>query len=170
MERAVSREPKNPAYRHRLGRIALQTGNRSIAIEQFRKSVDLDPGFIQSWLSLASSLADDGDLIGASEALSTARALHGTPAAVADNVEAKIHLVSGNLEDAQRAIDAALGSSRDGQNLALSIRICIERAERGQVPIGQARARVKALCRELDTLGDLRFAIEYSREFPAYFS
>lgn len=45
MSLAVNREPNNPGYRHRLGRIAQQTGNRPLAVEQFKRSVEIDPNF-----------------------------------------------------------------------------------------------------------------------------
>ncbi|GGK95320.1 hypothetical protein GCM10009769_11750 [Curtobacterium luteum] len=169
MTRAVTREPNNPAYRHRLGRIALQTGHRQSAIEQFKRSVELDSSFVQSWLSLASALADDGDLEGAQRALAVGRDQPGSPAAVAQNVQAKIHLVMGDLEAAQQSIDSALEGRRDGQNLALAVRICIARAESGLISTGQARARIRALALELDALKQLRFVLDYSREFPKYF-
>ncbi|MGW6194818.1 tetratricopeptide repeat protein [Kribbella sp. NPDC055110] len=169
MQRAVTREPKNPAYRHRLGRIAQLTGHRDLAIQQFRKSVELDPAFVQSWLSLASVLADDGDLVGAQAALLSGRELPGAPAAVVDNVQAKIHLGTGNLDEAYRSIEAALTSRRDGQNLALAVRVWIARAEDGRVTPGQAGAQVTALSRELDTLGQLRYVLDISRDFPQYF-
>lgn len=169
MKRAVAREPNNPAYRHRLGRIALQTGHRQSAIDQFRRSVQLDSSFVQSWLSLASALADDGDLEGAQKALATGRDQPGSPEAVTQNVQAKIYLVTGSLDDAQRSIDAALEGRRDGQNLALAVRICIARAEAGLASPGRARAQVRALAHELDSLGELRFVLDYSRDFPKYF-
>ncbi|MGY3262387.1 TIR domain-containing protein [Frigoribacterium sp. 2355] len=169
MQKAVSREPNNPAYRHRLGRIALQTGHRDLALEQFRRSVEVDSGFVQSWLSLASILADLGDFPGAQSALASARALPGVPTAVADNVQAKLFLISGQLSAAEDAIQVALTGRRDGQNLALAVRILIARGEIGEVAFGEARSQIRALSRELDTLGELRYVADYSREFPRYF-
>jgi tetratricopeptide (TPR) repeat protein len=169
MSQAVAREPANPAYRHRLGRIALLMGDRPLAINQFRESVALDPRFVQSWLSLASALADAGELVAAQEALDEGSAVTGAPIGVVDNVRAKILLVEGKTEEAASAIGRALAEQRDVQNLSLAVRIWIARAESGAVSIGQARAQVRSLSRELDAAGGLQHVYEYSQEFPQYF-
>lgn len=169
MSQAVAREPGNPAYRHRLGRIALLAGNRPLAIDQFRESVALDPRFVQSWLSLASALADAGELGPAQQALDEGSAVTGAPAGVVENVRAKILLADGRIDEAASAIRRALTAQRDVQNLSLAVRIWIARAESGNVTIGQASAQVKALSRELDDAGGLQHVYEYSLEFPSYF-
>lgn len=169
MSQAVTREPANSAYRHRLGRIAMQTGNRQLAIEQFQKSVDLDPTMVQSWLSLASALADAGEMTRAREALEAGSSVPGAPLGVVENVRAKILLHESDLSGAASAIERALRLQRDAFNLALAVRVWIARAEAGIVPIGQAQAQVTALSRELDSSGDLQLVYEYSVEFPAYF-
>lgn len=169
MLQAVNREPRNPAYRHRLGRIAQLTGNRELAMSEFRAGVELDPAFVQSWLSLASVLADSGDMAGAREALGSGAAVAGAPPAVIENVRAKILLFEGELNEAAQAIDSALKAQRDARNLSLAVRIWIERGEEGLVPFGQAQAQVTALTRELDALGGLRNIYDYSVDFPRYF-
>lgn len=169
MQRAVVREPTNPAYRHRLGRIAQETSNRELAIEQFRKCVELDPNFVQSWLSLASSLADERDFEGAQRALDSGNSIPGAPRGVVNNVRAKSYMLTGDLDAAHTAIESALNVHRDVQNIALSIRVWIARAEAGSVPKGQAQAQVSALARELDTNGGLCHVFDSSRDFPSYF-
>lgn len=169
MTRAVQREPRNAEFRHRLGRIAIQTKNRAKAIEQFERSLALDPNYVQSWLSLASAEADDGNLSAAKEALETGAKIHGAPKAIVGNVRAKIHLMAGELDDANTTIEDALSHRRDGHNLALAIRIVIALAEHGSISRGQAKARVKALAIELDAQDALRLVLEDSTEFPFYF-
>jgi tetratricopeptide (TPR) repeat protein len=169
MARAVQREPRNAEFRHRLGRIAIQTGDRPKAIGQFRQSLSLDPKYVQSWLSLASALADDGHPTGAKEALETGATIPGAPQAIVENVRAKIYFLLGELEPANSMIEEALKHRRDPHNLALAIRIVIARAEQGAIPRGQAKARVKTLAIELDAQDALRLVLDYSSEFPAYF-
>ncbi|OHT81080.1 hypothetical protein BKG69_03420 [Mycobacteroides chelonae] len=169
MTRAVQREPKNSEFRHRLGRIAIQTKNLPKAIEQFEQSLVHDPNYVQSWLSLASARADDGDLLGAKMALDTGAKIHGAPQAIIGNVRAKIHLKAGELEDANTAIEAALNHRRDKLNLALAVRIIIALAEQELMSRGQAKARVKTLSIELEAQDSLRLILEYATEFPSYF-
>lgn len=169
MARAVSREPANAAYRHRLGRIAQRTGNSALAMEQFRKSGEIDGNYFQSLLSLASMLADTGELDGARTELERAMRVPGVPMGVSKNVEAKISLLSGNTSGAASSIAAALDDVRDAANIALAVRVWIARAEAGEVSTGQARAQVTSLSKELDSHDQLRSVLDVSREFPQYF-
>lgn len=169
MARAVQREPRNAEFRHRLGRIAIQTGNRTKAIQEFRQSLELDPNYVQSWLSLASALADEGDLTAAQVALDKGSQIQGAPKAIVGNVRAKVHLMAGDLEEAAATIEEALSHGRDGYNLALAIRIVIARAEAGTLPRGQAKARVKTLAIELESQDLLRLVLDTSTDYPYYF-
>jgi tetratricopeptide (TPR) repeat protein len=169
MLRAVQREPKNPSYRHRLARIAQLTGNSTLAITQFRANVKLNPDYFQSTLSLASMLIDEGQFDEARTHLLSSRGAPGVPAGVIGNVQAKLHLVLGDLDDAAQAIAAALGDRRDTANLTLAVQIWIARAEAGVVSRGQAQAQVNALAKELDDQGGLRALLEVTRDYPSYF-
>lgn len=169
MSRAVKREPSNPRYRHRLGRIALQLGNKQLALQEFQHSVDIDPTFVESWMSLASVHVDVGDTQAAQTALTKVKALPGAPSAVIYNVSAKLALATGDLSGAQSAIDEALRSRRDAQNLALAVRVLIARAEDGVLPVGQARAQVRILSKELLAMEELPTILELSQRSPQYF-
>jgi len=169
MSRAVGREPSNPRYRHRLGRIALQLGNRPLALQEFQHSVNIDPTFVESWLSLASVLTDMGDTVLAHTALAKAQALPGAPSAVLHNVSAKLALATTDLKAAQIAIDEALRGRRDAQNLALAVRILVARGEAGLLPVGQARAHVRLLAKELLALDELSMILDVSQRSPQYF-
>jgi len=169
MARAVRREPHNPSYRHRLGRIAHLSGNPDLAVSQFRAAVEIDPNFVPAWVSLASLLADLRDIVGARHALLSAEARPGAPLDVIDNVKAKIAMFSGDLALAQSTIDTALRRRRDPWNLTLAVRILIARGMAGEMSIGQAQAGVRALAKELDSLGQLRNLLEYSTQYPDYF-
>lgn len=169
MIRAVEREPANPGYRHRLGRIAQRRGNHQLAIQQFLKSSSLDPNHYQSRLSLASLYADSGALGDAQAELDFALATPGVPVGVSQNVQAKIHLLSGDTEAAHEAIGRALRDRRDAANLALAVRVWIARAEAGVIGAGQARAQVKIFGNELSDQGELQSILEVSRQYPAYF-
>lgn len=169
MSRAVEREPGNPRYRHRLGRIALQLGNKQDALNEFRRSVDIDPNFVDSWMSLASVHIDLGETEAAKTALAEVKKLPGVPPAVLYNVEAKLALATEDPEAAEIAINEALKNRRDSQNLALAVRVLIARGETGQLPAGQARARVRILAKELLAMDELSMIVELSERYPQYF-
>lgn len=169
MARAVKREPANSAYHHRLGRIHQQTGNRELAIAEFEASVTIDPGFVDSWLSLASIRADAHDFDGAAAALARASAIKGAPLEVVENVRAKLALLQDDLEGARASVSAALRRRRDARNLALAIRVEIAWGEAGRLAVGQVRANVRLMAKELDALGHLVDVLELSALYPQYF-
>ncbi|GAB2597023.1 tetratricopeptide repeat protein [Kribbella endophytica] len=169
MSRAVGREPNNPRYRHRLGRIALQLGNRPLAMQEFQRSVEIDATFVDSWMSLASVQVDLGDNASAQFSLARVEGLPGAPPAVVGNVQAKLALAIDDLNDAQSAIEKALKDRRDPQNLALAVRVLVARGESGALPVGQARAQVRVLAKELMALEELQMILDFSQRFPQYF-
>lgn len=169
MAQAVGREPNNPRYRYRLGRIALQLNDRASAMREFAKCIELDPSFVEAPLSLASAQIDEGLIKEAKETLTGVENSPAAPTAVLYNVKAKLALAGGDLEGAQEASDSALQAQRDMQNLVLAIRVAIERAEANQIPIGQASARVTLLAKELDMQGNLSAVLDSSQRFPQYF-
>ncbi|WP_159448850.1 toll/interleukin-1 receptor domain-containing protein [Demequina sp. NBRC 110053] len=169
IQKAVTREPLNPGYRHRLGRIALQLGKFDRAIAEFRRSTEIDPSFHESWLSLASALADTSDLDGAEAAVERARSLPGTPRAIVGNLRAKVALQRDRFDDATRYIDEALSDRRDVHNLTLAIRIAVARGDQGLISAGQAAARVRTLAQELDTMGELAAVLDLAESHPEYF-
>lgn len=169
MSRAVQREPSNPRYRHRLGRIALQLNKPSQAMKEFQRSVEIDAAFVDSWVSLASVQVDLGDFAKARESLATAQGLPGAPPAVVQNVRAKLALAVDDLDEADVAIVAALGERRDPQNLALAVRIVIARAEAGKMTAGQGRAQARLLAKELMGMDQLSMIVDLSQRFPRYF-
>lgn len=169
MSRAVQREPSNPRYRHRLGRIALQLNKPSQAKKEFQRSVEIDAAFVDSWVSLASVQVDLGDFVEARESLAKAQELPGAPPAVVQNVRAKLALAVDDLDAADAAIVAALGERRDPQNLALAVRVVIARAEAGKMTAGQARAQARLLAKELMGMDQLSMIIDLSQRFPRYF-
>lgn len=169
MARAVKREPGNPAYRHRLGRIAQRRGKRDLALAEFSQAVAIDPNYFESLISLASLYADLRDLDRSREMLDRAEVIPGAPRSVLENVRAKLSLIGGDLSSAQVAIDRALSVSRDATNVLLAIRILIARGEAGELTVGQAQAMVKLLGRELDELGRLADASDLWASHPQYF-
>lgn len=169
MRRAVSREPNNPAYRHRLGRIAQQRGKKDEAIAQFRAGLAIDPTLIESWVSLASVLADAGQFDEAMTALANVEGRPGAPLAVVDNVRARISLLTDDLQSALSSAESALKRRRDPQNLALMIRVLVARGEAGLAAVGQVQAHVKLLAKELDSEGRLDMVLDAFNAHPKYF-
>ncbi|WP_197466940.1 toll/interleukin-1 receptor domain-containing protein [Agromyces sp. NDB4Y10] len=169
MAQAVAREPKNPRYRYRLGRIALQLDDRPSAMREFARTIELDPQFVEAPLSLASVQIDEGLITEAKETLARINGSHAAPSAVLHNVKAKLALVEGDLASAQSASDSALKDRRDAHNLTLAIRVAIARAEAKELSVGQASAQVKLLAKELEMQGHLAAVLEISQRFPKYF-
>ncbi|MET7135874.1 TIR domain-containing protein [Cellulosimicrobium sp. MI9406] len=169
MIRAVRREPNNPRYRHRLGRIALRLNDRPRAMEEFKRTIEIDPSFVDSQLSLASMQIDDGAVEDAKVSLAAAEKSPSAPRAVVLNVRAKLALAERDLSGAQATVEEALKAQRDSQNLALAIRILIARAEANEMSVGQAAAQVKLLAKELDSTGGLALVLEHSQRHPKYF-
>lgn len=169
MARAVAREPRNPRYRYRLGRIAMQLDDRASAMREFARCIELDPQFVEAPLSLASVQIDEGLIPEAKETLARVEYSPGAPSAVLNNVRAKLALAEGDLGNAQAASDAALHDRRDSHNLTLAIRVSIARAEAKEIPVGQASAQAKLIAKELDMQGNLGAVLELSQRFPRYF-
>lgn len=169
MSRAVAREPKNPRYRFRLGRIALRLDDRDSAKREFAKAIELDPDFVEAPLSLASIEIDEGLIAEAKATLAGVEDSHSAPAAVLFNVKAKLALAEGDLAKAQAASEAALRDRRDAHNLTLAIRVSIERGEAGDLSTGQAAAHVNLLAKELDGIGELAAILDVSQRYPKYF-
>lgn len=168
--RAVRREPQNPMYRHRLGRIAAQTGDRTLALTEFRRSVELDPAQPDAWISLANALLDDQKVDEAVAALDSAAKLPGGHQAVVANVRARVALLTGSLSDAQEHVDTALQQRRDPQNLALAIRVAIARAEADELPKSRASAVAQSHAKELMGLQRLDLVVDLDAQYPSYFS
>lgn len=169
MNRAVAREPRNARYRYRLGRIALSLNDRKTAMREFKRTIEIDPQFVEAPLSLASIQIDE-DLI--PEAKETLASIEGSPAApggVLNNVKARLALAEGDLAAAQSSAEAALREQRDVQNLITCIRVIIERGEANEISVGRAAALVRLWAKELDLLGGLASILELSRSFPQYF-
>ena len=170
MRRAVRGDPTNPAYRHRLGRIAQQQGKRMEARDEYRKSVELDPRYHESWLSLASISADLGEYILAEDALAHAEALPRVPKSVVSNVKAKIALMRGELNNAQEYINDALRHARDRQNLGLAMRVLIQRAYTGDMATARAKPEIALLVNELDAMGYGSDIDDMVKSWPDYFN
>ncbi len=169
MSRAVRREPNNPRYRHRLGRIALQLNDRPRAMQEFKRSVEVDPTFVDSLLSLASMQVEEEQIEEAKASLAAAEKSPSAPPPVVLNVKAKLALAERDLPTAQQAVDEALKARRDAQNLTLALRVAIARGEAKDLSVGQAAAQVKLLAKELDAMGELAMVLELSQRYPAYF-
>ena len=169
MSRAVAREPKNPRYRYRLGRIALQLNDRQTAMREFKRTIELDPQFVEAPLSLASIQIDEDLIAEAKATLATVEGSPAVPAGVLNNVKAKLALAEGDLATAQTAAEAALHDQRDAQNLTVCIRIAIARGEAQELSVGQASAQVKLWAKELDALGELASILDQARRYPKYF-
>lgn len=169
MAQAVAREPNNPRYRYRLGRIALQLDDRVSAMREFARSIELDPLFVEAPLSLASAQIDEGLIAEAKATLARVDGSLTAPSAVFYNVKAKLALVEGDLANAQAAADSALQDRRDPHNLTLAIRVVIARAEAKELSTGQASAQVKLFAKELDMQGKLAAVLEISQRFSKYF-
>lgn len=169
MAQAVAREPNNPRYRYRLGRIALRLDDRSNAMREFARSIELDPLFVEAPLSLASVQIDEGLVSEAKETLARIDGSLAAPSAVLYNLKGKLALAENDLIHAQSASDSALQDRRDPQNLTLAIRVAIARAEAKELSAGQASAQVKILAKELDMQGSLMAILEISQRFSKYF-
>lgn len=173
ISRAVAREPNNPRYRYRLGRIALRLDDRQTARREFEKTIELDPQFIEAPLSLASIQIDDGLISDAKATLATVDGSPAAPRGVLYNVKAKLALAEGDLTAAQTAADAALHDQRDAHNLALSIRVAVARGEAQELSVGQVAAQVaaqvKLWAKELDALGELAMILDVAQRHPRYF-
>jgi Flp pilus assembly protein TadD len=168
MRRAVLGDPTNPTYRHRLGRIAQQQGKKREARDQYRKSVELDPHYQESWLSFASISADLGEFDAAEDALAHAEKLP-VRMAVVLNVKAKIALMRGELNAAQKYIDAALQQARDHQNLGLAVRILAKRAYVSDITRDRAKSEIALLGAELTDMGHPEYIDDVTASWPDYF-
>ena len=169
MSRAVQREPNNPRFHHRLGRIALQLHDRERAMQEFKKSIEIDPTFVDSQLSLA-SLQVDAELIDQARiSLASAEQSQHAPKAVVLNVKAKLALAERDMSAAQKCVEEALRARRDPQNLALGVQVAIARGESGDLPLGQAAAQVQLLAKELDGLGQLAMVLDLAQKHGIYF-
>jgi tetratricopeptide (TPR) repeat protein len=92
-KRALEIDGRNPRVLASLGRQYLQApkmfgGNLDQALESFRKSIELDPAFDETYVWLAIALRKKGDLPGADQALETALRLN-PRSAFAKHTEAK---------------------------------------------------------------------------------
>ena len=85
--RAVAREPNNPRYRYRLGRIVLQLNDRQTAMREFQRTIELDPQFVEAPLSLASIQIDEGLIPEAKATLATVEGSTAVPGGVLNNVK-----------------------------------------------------------------------------------
>lgn len=169
MEMAILREPRNPVYIHRAGRIAQRLGRRDEALAHFKTATTIDPLQVESWLSISNLLIDTRDLEGARAALKKAEHLPGWPAKVAMNLQGRIELTDGHLFKAQGLVDSALSQGRDPQNLVLAIRVAIARANAGEVSSGQAQASIRLLAKELDRAGHLKDVKDLWEQRPDLF-
>jgi Flp pilus assembly protein TadD len=169
IDRAVQREPRNAAYRHRSGRIALMRGDRQRARAQFEQTLEIDPGFAESWLSLASLCMDEGDLAGAEASLRSAGQVAGLSEAVHFNLQARLAILNGDLDAADALATKALGKRRDSQNLMLAMRIAILKGEAKLLTVDSAKAEVRRIAKELDGLGQLADVLDLSKANPLYF-
>ncbi|MDQ2846424.1 MAG: TIR domain-containing protein [Actinomycetota bacterium] len=169
MTRAVAREPNNPRYRYRLGRIALLLNDRQTAMREFQRTIELDPQFVEAPLSLASIQIDEELIFEAKATLATVEGSPGVPGGVLNNIKAKLALAEGDLTTAQTASDAALHDQRDAHNLTVCVRVAIARGEAQELSVGQVSAQVKLWAKELDALGELASTLDLSKQFPKYF-
>jgi tetratricopeptide (TPR) repeat protein len=169
MEMAILREPRNPAYLHRAGRIAQRLGRREEALKHFRAATAIDPTQVESWLSITSFMIEMGDHSSARDTLGKVSELPGAHSQVVLNLEARIELAEGNLGAAQRLIDSALTKGRDTRNLILAIRIAIARSAGGEITHGQGQATVKLLAKELDRANHLMDIKEIWEQSPEFF-
>lgn len=160
IEIAIQNEPTNAGFFHRLGRIAQELGNRKDALLAFRQALRLDPNYPEAVLSMASILADIGDTSLATEYLDDARRLNPRQSLIA-NIEAKIALVEGRINQAQASIKRALELDRGAENIGMAAATALAAIELGVVDCGLGGEVVLGYCIELRELGDLRRADEY---------
>lgn len=153
MRRAVRQEPSNPGFHHRLGRIAMRRGDRTMALEEFKATLELDPTYWQSALSLASLFVDAGDLATAKLWVDRAHAMPGIREVVVINMRANIQMMEGDLDEATKTVRRALAIDREPENVGLAAEIELRKIEAGAVSCLESRDSISDLIRELRDLG-----------------
>lgn len=169
MRAAIAKEPSNGGYRHRLGRVLLRNGRKEEAISCFRKSIELDGTLSEPRLSLAGVLIDQGDIDSAQRVLEDIPSQEKGTRAVSLNLQGRAALSTGDLAAAMAYVDEALNARRDAQNVYLAIRVRLAQGLAGDIPAGQARAYIRVLCQELNSLGSLDLVGDLLSKNPDFF-
>lgn len=166
MEMAVRLDPRRAPFHHRLGRIAQAQGNIDEAKRQYLRAIEIEPGYAEPLVTLASVLTDEGSLARARELLTRAQNAGGVRPVVLHTIEAKVQLAEGDIRGAQTSIDAALKHEREPESLLLAARIALRSHELGQMDGAHAQAHVEPLLAELAELSLFNEAEELRRRLP----
>jgi Flp pilus assembly protein TadD len=158
VSQAIRRDPENALFHHRLGRIALELGQRDQAEREFRDAVRLDPGHVEAMLSLASMAADDGRTDIARRELARAIRQPRARVAVLRTIEAKILLAEGSLMEAREVIRKAVEAEPEPASMLLSARIELEAASRGSVDSKATQEYVSRMAEAIRLQGETEAA------------
>lgn len=166
MEMAIRLDPRRAPFHHRLGRIAQAQGKIEEAKRQYLRAIEIEPGYAEPLVTLASVLTDEGSLARARELLRRAQHAGGVRPVVLHTIEAKVQLAEGDVGGAQTNIDAALRFEREPESLLLAARIALRAHELGLVDGAHTQARVEPLLAELAERSLFSEAEELRRRLP----
>lgn len=161
IEGAIKVDPENPAFHHRLARIAIRQADIDVAQRELRRALELDPNFHEAAISLASLLADGGELGQARDLLTRVDGMPAVRVALLSTIKAKLALAEGNCEAARQLVSAALQEEREPESLILALRVEAHCFQRGSDPVERVRARAEPLLADLRALGLARDAAEW---------
>jgi hypothetical protein len=156
MERAVRLDPTNAGFRHRLGRISEQEGDKKGALSHYKEALLLDPDYGESLVSLASVSVELNDLSTADGALvGLRRGRANVRKPVVHNITAKVLLAHGKVAEARSEISAALKLSYEPVNIGLAARIEVAAVAADLVQRDAGLRRVSDWITELRAAGRL---------------
>ena len=122
-ETAIARSPDSAFLYRELAAVQRQRGERTSALQSFRRAVELDPADAGSHVQIGDLLETDSDLNGALEAYGTALDLEPSPEVAAKRESILARLELARLPEEYRAIPEALQVTRADMAALFGIRL-----------------------------------------------
>ena len=122
LQTAVKLQPLFPDYRYYLGTLLMDTGKIDESIEEFKRSLTLNPEYGHSALHLASALLEKGDPEGVLGVLKHSPCVDSWPEALV--LAAKVYIKKGQQENAQHTLERALEIDPTNYEVQELLNIC----------------------------------------------